>query len=275
MPLAVEVIDIISPLDPQVWGRAADNYLSGDADGVRWTAGLKFVPRGRPRMTSIATSDPCALYTFVAAEGYESELAFTVFEFQERLTCSAIGGWSQEEISEWTRVEAQAAFSAALAKQAMYGSYGATALPDLYNTRTQLANASTALEALAIVEDGLAVRSLGRRMMIHVSPGILTRLVAAGAVTMRNGQWVSPTGHYVVADAGYLPDPVASQSTIFGSAPIHYASNGITLRGDYTTFDFVHDDIEAFASGHAIVWFETAFTVSSTVTGVNTVPAVT
>lgn len=60
--------------------------------------------------------------------------------------------------------------------------------------------------ALACVEGALAVALRGQQGMVHVTPQLLTTLVAQQLVARQGNVWVTPNGHVVVADAGYSGD---------------------------------------------------------------------
>lgn len=63
--------------------------------------------------------------------------------------------------------------------------------------------AAAPVNALACVERVLAQNLYGQRGMVHMTPQLLTILVAEGAVYRDGRLWVTPNGHIVVADAGY------------------------------------------------------------------------
>lgn len=67
-------------------------------------------------------------------------------------------------------------------------------------------------EALAAIEGAMGPT----RGMVHMTPTILTHLVAAGVLRWDGGLWLTPMGHVVVSDAGYSgngPDTDASSTT--------------------------------------------------------------
>lgn len=69
---------------------------------------------------------------------------------------------------------------------------------------TQVTSAAVApTVALSCVEQYLADVLRGQRGMVHMTPGMLTQLFAAGAVYKDGKLWVTANGHVVVADAGY------------------------------------------------------------------------
>lgn len=70
-----------------------------------------------------------------------------------------------------------------------------------------------AAHAFAVLDGELTECARNGQGMIHMSPLVLARLVAAQAVWMSGTTWLSPNGHIIVADAGYDGSPPA------GTAP--------------------------------------------------------
>ena len=56
---------------------------------------------------------------------------------------------------------------------------------------------------IAKAEEQLALTLHGGLGMVHMSPAVLSMVVAEGSVDLRDGQWRTPGGHLVVADAGH------------------------------------------------------------------------
>lgn len=272
MAVAVNV-QLDTPELQAVAGNAASTYLRRSWSD-RMAQGTNFVPRGRPSVTVNYLPDICTYAVdFQAAEGLPTDLTFKPFVIEESFTCSAIGGYTQEQLNDMALSEAAAAFSNALARFTMYGPNGVAGFTDLYQSSGgTVATATTATEALALLTDAYEVRTLGQRGMFHVSPATFTRLDAAGLLRRADGHFETLRGHRVAADSGYLGDPVSGTTRLFASNPVYYAATDLRVRGDYTTFDYEHDDIEALVSGVAIVWYDTSSTVAVDLTA-TTVPA--
>lgn len=91
--------------------------------------------------------------------------------------------------------------------------------------------AMTPVGALACLEQGLGNCGMGRRGLIHVSPQLLTHLVADFAVRLQGDLWLTPTGNIVVADAGYdgsAPDNLEPTAT--GASQWAYATSMMRIR---------------------------------------------
>jgi hypothetical protein len=86
--------------------------------------------------------------------------------------------------------------------------------------------------ALAVLEQAIADASCGARAMIHVTPFMLSRLVALGGwglVRDDGNTWVTPSGNLVVPGRGYdgrAPDGTAATS----DAEWMYATSNIAIR---------------------------------------------
>jgi hypothetical protein len=65
---------------------------------------------------------------------------------------------------------------------------------------------SSAVVALASLEQGMAELVNGQPGMVHCTAQALTHLVGSNLLTKEGGLWVTPSGHIVVADAGYSGD---------------------------------------------------------------------
>lgn len=63
--------------------------------------------------------------------------------------------------------------------------------------------AADPVDALGLLEGGLAQCAKGRRGMIHVTPQLLVHLKAAYVVEQKGNLYLSPLGNIVVPDAGY------------------------------------------------------------------------
>lgn len=100
-------------------------------------------------------------------------------------------------------------------------------LTDITSDRVT-STAATPVAALACLEQGLAQCGQGQRGLIHVTPQVLVHLVAAFAVQRIGGQFVSPLGNIVVADAGY--DGSGPGGVPAGSSQYAYATDLIGVR---------------------------------------------
>lgn len=197
MPLAASLIDTPAAPERLPIGQAIDTYLpwnyaptQGDTNQNRWLAGVTFVPRGCPSIT-VTEEDPCVTMTWSApgnaADDFDTPITFRSFRMEKIIQCSTLGGFTDEELEDWVTAEARVATSYAMARQVWGQGIGGNA--DLRDQADDVTTAGdlTPVGALAAVTGALARRMKGGRGMIHVSPDMLVRLKAAGAIEMASG----------------------------------------------------------------------------------------
>jgi hypothetical protein len=80
--------------------------------------------------------------------------------------------------------------------------------------------ATTAVAALAVLEDAIATNLKGHLAWVHLTPARLVELVDAGVLYRDMGVWRTPTGHVVVASPGYvgnIDDELVATTEVFAS----------------------------------------------------------
>ena len=258
MPMPAQPIYTIPVPEPQLYGRAADIYTEVPMTGedARWVGGgVTYVPLGCPNVRGVP-EDPCVQLTWNAPEGFQNALTFSPFRIEESITCSTLGAWSPEELTQWAKQEARAGYSVALARQVWGGLYGVGQQNLLGATVAEVTIGSdlSVVSALAAVDAALGQRLLGRGL-VHMTPDVLVRLWAAQAVMqdLTTGQWLTPTGHRIVADYGYYNSGAGGTAYIFGSGPVYYSTTGWEATQAWKS---THNDYIVYVSAHAVVWFE-------------------
>jgi hypothetical protein len=99
--------------------------------------------------------------------------------------------------------------------------------------------------------------------MIHVAPGMFDILASGGGFVQDGGIWRTPSGHRVVADAGYVSQP----NVIYGSGPVRYALGAeVTLGLASGGFTMSTNTIVTDIQQSAITVFEPCSVVKSTAT---------
>jgi hypothetical protein len=88
----------------------------------------------------------------------------------------------------------------------------------------------------------------------------------AGAIANRSGEYQTPNGHRVVADAGYNGSApgglVLGQSWIYGSGPVYYRMSELEMPGQWwESFNRVHNDFVVQVVRYALYMFDPAFVV--------------
>lgn len=102
------------------------------------------------------------------------------------------------------------------------------------DTLTTAGTPADPVDALALVEQGIAACSRGRRGMVHMTPQLLTQLVRDNVLRLDGTTWITPNGHIVVPDAGYPgtgPNGEAASSTqwLYGTSMISVLLSAVEL----------------------------------------------
>lgn len=133
-----------------------------------------------------------------------------------------------------------------------------TGNPSLSDAGTPLAAASI-VDAMSAAESLAAEHLFGRLAYFHVSPSMLTQLVAAQVVMREGRSWRSPMGHLIVASVGYweLGEVIHATPEVFAS-----------LSVPETMVDIDRSVNQAFAQAEQIglAAFDPCFNVSVEVT---------
>lgn len=88
--------------------------------------------------------------------------------------------------------------------------------------------AAAPLNALACLEQSLAQCGQGRRGLIHATPQVLVHWVTNSSVVKVGGQYVTPLGNIVIADAGY--DGSGPGGVAAGASQWAYATDLLQVR---------------------------------------------
>lgn len=265
-----EVIDWPAP-EQRGYATAITTYRWADLD--RWLSGVTWTPYGCPDTTSLPVDLECdgVDQTFSSPTAFGSFASFQPFRMEFAVDCSVLGGMgvNGEKLRAYALEVIQADTSRQLARQAMF-TQPETENIGFYDEADAVGTSDTTpVGALAAVESGLAQRLNNGLGMIHVSPGMASRLVSASALERRGGQLYSPLGHLVVADAGYVgAGGVAGQSTIYGTGVVRYQTTEVNfLSTPWENFDWANNITEAQAERYGIVLFEPCAVVSAAAVG--------
>lgn len=159
----------------------------------------------------------------------------------------------------------------ALFAQELIDGVGATGV-SLSNTATAPTDvafgvATGLTRAVAVIENELALRLMGRQGVIHMTPGMLLQAVTPCGLEEdgTTGVWTTPNDTIVVADAGYVnalgptgnTGSAAGTDWIYGSGEIFYASTTPELIGTLTqSFSITRDQVRRFIEGYGLLAFE-------------------
>lgn len=109
----------------------------------------------------------------------------------------------------------------AMAQELITGTVGGNGLS---TTATSVGGAVTiANGAVGVMEEWLGARVGNTRGVLHVSKTTLAALYAATAITFDGGRYYTPSGHYVLADAGYQESIMAPSGGAASTAANGYA----------------------------------------------------
>lgn len=168
--------------------------------------------------------------------------------------CTATG-FAQRDWLGRARRQLAATESFELANELWTGSVAEGEAPDQPNrslagdaalSDTVTTAATTPELALASIECGLASYLQGQQGMVHVTPQVLTLLVAANAVVREGTTWVTAMGHIVVADAGY--DGSGPGNVVAGATQWAYGTPMVQVRlGPVMTLPDTMDDARGIA----------------------------
>lgn len=279
MPITGTQVESLALPERLPLGQAIDNYstftyspVQPDPNGTnRWLAGVTFVPHGVGTSVLVQTEDPCVqlLNSFAARQGFGDPVTFLPFRIDNSITCSMLGGFTQEQLEMWILEETRSLESYDLAKQ-VWGTGGPN--PTLRNTADVVTTADvTPVGALAAVVSGMSRRLKGSRGLVHVTPDMLVWLQAAGAVRTVSGHFEVAAGHRLVADDGYDGSGPAGlalgTSWIYGSGPVYAKLSSPQDPAEWwESFNEIHNDFNAQVSRYGIYVFEPDFVVGAAAT---------
>lgn len=238
-----------TPAQPPRYGLLAAAPVTPMA-GVRWQAGVTWNPEQCGVSGRFAVDCDGGTDELVAERSGRIVNAdpFGIFAADE---CSPFGFQSRDWNGRATR-QLEATQSYQIANELWTGTLSTAegldnqALTD--STSDTLTNApALPVEAFACLEQGLAECSKGRRGMLHVTPQALVHLVTNYTVVREGGQFVSPLGNIVVADAGY--DGSGPGGVPAGASQWMYATGivSIVLEPAATLIPGSLDDAQNFA----------------------------
>jgi hypothetical protein len=187
-----------------------------DGNNARWLNGVNFTPIGCEPLKRIAND---CLPDSKELEGFDDEVSFDAFVIYDGRECSTLSG---QNIQGYVDLRLSAFSSAQVAEELMVGGARVYAggsprvNPSLQTAAALVGTAATAaFDGLYAIENALADVLNGGVGVIHVTPGLLTVLAAGGGLQFVNGRYQTPTGHFVIGDAGYT-----------GAAPTAFGGGG-------------------------------------------------
>jgi hypothetical protein len=209
-------------LEPRPWGlftQVVSEHPAIMVDGFdRGPLGAKWLIRDAYSFGAVDVTDPCDIEDVddLLANNIDLDDASTrPFQAFNSLQCSTIGGLEMPEINRMLMDDEEITRSAALVL-GLTTSVSADHL-NLVDDSTSLGASASITAAIAAVENALADRIANGRGHVLIPLTLLAAAKAADLLMMMDGQYVTPAGHRVIADAGHDP-----QNTIFGTGALTY-----------------------------------------------------
>jgi hypothetical protein len=249
-----------------------DAIQTGDPNPNRWTfSGVNFVSVGCAVVElQKTTADPCAAPVLEDSTppGLPDSVTFPPFMFHTVVAWPA-NCVVYEDVEKHVNEAVAAELSTIFGAQVMQGTWNPAA-PTLVSEAIDVTqtNVDSALEAVAAVEDGLADVWRDAVGMIHVTPGTLFEI--APHLEFVENRFYTPTGHIVVADAGYSGISPASGAAssgavwVYGSSPVHYKYLTPDWSGQmWENFNYRRDQFLVRVDGLGIAVFEPCSVVAA------------
>jgi hypothetical protein len=254
--------------------------MEGDSNPDRWVSGVSFRSAGCACPEGDELGAICAVDTWTSTQ-FDMDIldndsnvedhTFSAFEIKAKASCPSVGGWSQAKLDTYIAGRTGLVRSARLAAQVERAPYTSNATPHLASAAQDVSTADvTPVGALAAIEDALSHLLGSGTGMIHLTPGLATRL--RGALVFDSSGARTVSGHKVVVDGGYLgvspatDAVVAGEQWIYGSGPVAYkASSFETIGLGYETFDRARNVQYAYGHQFAVAIFEPCSVVAARV----------
>lgn len=248
---------------PGLAALAADNDR-WRLDGVTWSsrscedlAGASDIGCDATTLNKLATETR-------GAEDYPAQPVQLGFLVWDAIRCSTLS-------NDYERMVAEGAEKFALWVGSVIAEEAITAAAStgagLASSATVLAGQNTVVAAVGRLEQWLGTVIGNGRGYLHMSQLVLAHAVAEGVVEMRDGGYRTPSGHVVVADAGYqhavmVPDgepaPIADEPWIFATGPVFVRATTPEPLTNYAheAILFSENVIDVITEAYAIVVFE-------------------
>jgi hypothetical protein len=247
-----------------------------DGNSSRWLNGVTFTPIGCDPLRRI--NNDC-LPDSKTLDGFDDEVSFDAFVIYDGRECSTLSG---QNIQGYVDIRLSAFLSQQLAAELMAGgarvySGGSPRVnPSLSSAADVIGTTATsAMDGLYVIENALADVLNGGVGVIHVSPGMLTVLASGGGLQFINGRYQTPTGHFVIGDAGYVGtepgefegDTAADEFWIYGSGLISWTTTEAMPVGtlQHERMDFTRNIDAVIAERAAIFTFDPCAVVATRV----------
>ena len=256
------LLDIIARLT------VGDMLVAGSEAGYaeRWLAGLGWEPNECSRLLTDNVV-VCGTNDFPDLSNVECQdpIDQTPFALYDVFNGSTLE-YRIEEIDSILRERYELIRSAAFARELVGGAAsGGRSLSSTAHLTAGGATATSVEVALYHLENDLGETMNGGQGLIHLPPGLLHSFVTQGGLQLVDGQWQTPTGHRVVADAGYVgaPEPSggsaasATQAWVYASGPVRWAATDDFLGDNGSEYTSItRNQIQRILAGYGILVFD-------------------
>lgn len=198
----------------------------------RWAiGGVTWTTWGCPDL-NVQRTDCDDLLTIADVDDFADIEVALPFEIYLAIRCSTLSSDPEQmdaRLAQWINVQSSAAFARELLTGTNSGGLAFDSEADILSN-----TADSVVVGLARGEDWLATTLDGGLGFVHMSPAMLLLANAARAVMFNGSNWHTPSGHTVIADAGYAASVTPSgggataattgQRWIYFSGPVFYAA---------------------------------------------------
>lgn len=234
----------------------------------RFGLGVKFQTTDLADLTyeGVPSGGPCVdMNTNITPRDFTDVEEQGAFSILDAVTCSSIGK-TPEELTTNLAEHWDLTISEAVAREAMYGTAGGG--HHFSSDATSAGSTSTVHDGIAELEERLATAIGNTQGMIHMAPSALTYAILNGAVNRRGDNYFSPSGHLVVADAGYQAVEAGTTSVVYATGPVYFSLSDRASRAqfDWEFNDWTHNDLLALEQAFGIVLYDPDVVFSVTAT---------
>jgi len=266
-PLPRRLLDVMPTIfnEPSV---DPESGLAGESGEYRWLYGVKWQPwpcRGLQTGSVDVDNGTLMGYTVYTDSPWVSQKPFTIADaMRGEILEKGLDGFDSF-LADRFRNMVSAAFATELITGTASTGWG---FADVAHAPTQRAFGTAATpiwSALAILENDLGSTLKGGQGYLHMTPGLLAQACATYDLELVDGQWKTPLGNIVVADAGYVSTPQpngqgagsASTDWVYASGPVHWASTEMQLIGAGSELaDLTRNSVARYVAGYGILVFD-------------------
>ena len=256
------------PMQPRKLLDSIEKFAVPGDSPTRWMAGVRWQPQ-LCRALTVDNVDVCAGVDQVAADtpcvAWSDQLPFRI---SDALSASSLEFSAAELLAmslEFWPTAISAAFAAELVAGAGSGGDSLSSVATAPVGAAFNAAASLCRNAVAILEDEIAIRLQGRAGFIFLPPGLLAQAVHSYGLRLTESGWETPAGNRVISDAGFVAAGAptggtaagASEDWVYASGPVFYqesAPKPVGVGSEVT--DMTRNTFLQYVEGYGILVFD-------------------